>query len=208
MELYYNKYQIEDLPDEVWVDVYGYYGLYSVSNLGRIKSEQREIHIRNGCFRIKKPLIMKQNIRAPHKQHQKHASVMFAVDRVHIRIEVSYIVGISFLRCLDKNEIYVHLDKNTLNNKLTNIGIMKKCDAISSSYILNKKPKGNISNIKNRKINTYVRLSDSKEFDYNSIKMEYKFLKDPVSNIRNGIKLKRKRMDSFWIIKSNKITDL
>jgi len=45
MENYKNK-NIKSLDDEKWVDVYGYDGVYSVSNLGRVKSETR--YVNNG----------------------------------------------------------------------------------------------------------------------------------------------------------------
>lgn len=206
MILFYNNNGIEDLPGEIWIDVLGYDGLYSVSNLGRIKSEQREILIGNGNCRIKKASIMKQNIRAPHKHHQKHASVMFAVDNIHKRFEVSYIVGMSFIRPLCKGEIFYHKDKNALNNTLVNIGIMKYKDAPILGQTITRRREDfteAINNIKNRKIAEYVRKKDGKIFDYNSIKKEYPNYKDPVSNIRRSIELNRERMGSFWIISTN-----
>jgi hypothetical protein len=132
---------------------------------------------------------------------------MFAINNIHKRIEVSYIVGMSFIRPLNNDEIYIHKDRNALNNRLDNIEIMINADAIRCGQTANKKSKGNISNIKNRKIAEYIRLSDGKKFDCNSIKKEYPELKDPVSNIRRSIELKRKRMNSFWIINSFTKTD-
>ena len=43
-ELPYLNTNIEDLPNEIWVDAFGFDGLYEVSNLGRIKSvSQKEV---------------------------------------------------------------------------------------------------------------------------------------------------------------------
>lgn len=205
MILFYNNNGIEDLPGEIWIDVLGYDGLYSVSNLGRIKSEQREILIGNGNCRIKKASIMKQNIRAPHKHHQKHASVMFAVDNIHKRFEVSYIVGMSFIRPLCKGEIFYHKDKNALNNMLNNIGIMNVKIAPFNQTITRRNMDHSkaILNIYNRKSSVYIRQKDGKTFDCHSIKNEYPNYRDPISNIRRSIKLNRERMGSFWIISTN-----
>lgn len=41
METYQNL-SLEDLPNEEWKDIVGYEGLYQVSNLGRVKSLQRQ----------------------------------------------------------------------------------------------------------------------------------------------------------------------
>lgn len=210
MELFYKNTDINDLPNEVWIDVFGYDGLYSVSNMGRIRSEQREILIGNGNYRIKRATIMRQNIRAPHRNHQKHASVMFAVDKMQKRVEVSYIVGMSFIRPLENGEIFYHKDKNALNNTLVNIGIMKYKDAPILGQTITRRREDfteAINNIKNRKIAEYVRKKDGKIFDYNSIKKEYPNYKDPVSNIRRSIQLNRERMGSLWIINIFEKTD-
>ena len=45
MPVSFLNYQIEDLEGEEWRDVVGYDGIYLVSNLGRIKSYQREINM-------------------------------------------------------------------------------------------------------------------------------------------------------------------
>ena len=41
MEIYQNL-SLEDLPNEVWKDIPNYEGLYQVSNLGRVKSLERQ----------------------------------------------------------------------------------------------------------------------------------------------------------------------
>ena len=46
MDLPYKNREILDLPGEIWVDTFGYDGLYEVSNKGRIKSLSRIV--RNG----------------------------------------------------------------------------------------------------------------------------------------------------------------
>lgn len=127
MELYKN-YNIEDLDGEVWIDCLGYDGIYSVSNFGRVKSELREVRIKNGT-RIKKATIMRQNKHAPLKKHQQHLSVLFSVDGIQKRQEVSLIVGTSFLGVCNINEIFCHANGNALDNRLENIVKLEYSDS-------------------------------------------------------------------------------
>ena len=50
--------------EEIWKDIKGYEGCYQVSNLGRVKSLERDIHYENGTIKHRKERIMKpQNLR-------------------------------------------------------------------------------------------------------------------------------------------------
>lgn len=58
----YNNLQLEDLPNEVWVDVYGYDGIYEVSNLGRVKSLERYVsNGRGGKMSVKERILNPQS---------------------------------------------------------------------------------------------------------------------------------------------------
>ena len=48
------KYKIENLQDEIWEDIPGYYGLYQVSNKGRVKSMDRYLNGHLMLAKIKK----------------------------------------------------------------------------------------------------------------------------------------------------------
>ena len=58
----YKNFDLEDLPNEKWVDAFEYDGIYEVSSLGRIKSLQREANTRWGTPRIVEEKILKQSI--------------------------------------------------------------------------------------------------------------------------------------------------
>jgi len=58
----YLNYKIEDLDNEIWEDVLGYDGIYLVSNLGRIKSHQRDIDLGIKGIRTQPERIMKQQV--------------------------------------------------------------------------------------------------------------------------------------------------
>ena len=57
----YNNLQLEDLPNEEWVDAFGYDGIYQVSSLGRVKSLQKRL-IRGGNSKNCSRKILKQSI--------------------------------------------------------------------------------------------------------------------------------------------------
>jgi hypothetical protein len=57
--MYRNK-NIETLENEIWVDAIYYDGSYSVSNLGRVKSEQRVVNNGSSGGRLVKERILSQ----------------------------------------------------------------------------------------------------------------------------------------------------
>lgn len=46
--------------NEIWKDIEGYEGYYQVSNLGRVKSLERRVPVKNGYFRVKKMAFKKE----------------------------------------------------------------------------------------------------------------------------------------------------
>ena len=57
-EIYLNK-SIEDIPEEEWIDIKGYEGLYQVSNMGRVKSlERKYFSVRYNCEKVWKAKII------------------------------------------------------------------------------------------------------------------------------------------------------
>lgn len=79
--VFYENLQLEDLENEIWVDAFGFDGIYEVSNLGRIKSLQREVNTRWGTPRLKEELILKQSVRK-HKNGR--------VDGLIVTLDKSY----------------------------------------------------------------------------------------------------------------------
>lgn len=54
---YWKNRNINDLDGEIWVDAVGYDGIYSVSNLGRVKSERRYVNNGNGGRWVKEKIL-------------------------------------------------------------------------------------------------------------------------------------------------------
>jgi len=59
-KLFWKNKNKEDLPSEIWVDAYGFDGIYEVSNKGRIQSIDRLINTSYGGERMLKGRILSQ----------------------------------------------------------------------------------------------------------------------------------------------------
>jgi len=117
-KIYTNLY-LEDLPNEKWVDAFGYDGIYEVSNLGRIKSLQREANTRWGTPRIVEEKILKQSIRKA-KNGRIDGLTVSLLDKTKNSakfIYQSFFPDVDFL----KNECVMHINKNSLDNRIDNL---------------------------------------------------------------------------------------
>lgn len=56
-DLLNNRHKVKDLDGEIWKDVIGYEGLYKCSNLGRIKSLERNVYNFTGLKKIEERLM-------------------------------------------------------------------------------------------------------------------------------------------------------
>lgn len=84
--------ELKDLPNEVWMDVYGYDGLYQVSNLGRVKSLPRPVRCGGGHFRTIRERIMKQGFDSVHGVWQ----VVLCVDTTPWTCSINRLVYAAF----------------------------------------------------------------------------------------------------------------
>jgi hypothetical protein len=198
----YQNLQIEDLDGEEWRDVLGYDGIYLVSNLGRIKSYQREIDMGIKGFRIQPEKIMKQSvIKSNGKKNKKHSlslKISFHVNNKSKVFHVTTLVGNAFIRELNQNEVYCKINKVWHDNNVSNLKIMSVSNSHKQSY-----KTGNYSKIKEQLfINhenkfIYTRLSDGKMFNSSELVRHYK--KDVRSNIKKSIKNNRMAYKSKWV---------
>ena len=92
--------------EEIWKDIKGYEGLYQVSNLGRVKSKERE-RTKGG---ILKPSIVRNYYRVILCKNGKTKS--YAVHRL---------VAETFIPNINNYEVVNHKDENKLNNSESNL---------------------------------------------------------------------------------------
>lgn len=125
--IYKNK-QLTDLPNEEWIDVYGFDGIYSVSNLGRVKSERR--YISNGKGeRLVKEKILSQALCADGR-----VSVNLSFNNFRKTKHVSQIVWTSFNQSpIPDGKCIMHKNKMAHDNRLSNLD----CVTISQSHSRN-----------------------------------------------------------------------
>jgi hypothetical protein len=101
--------------EEIWKDVTDYEGLYQVSDLGNIRSLDREVW-GGRSFYFKKGDIKKQIIGTT-----GYYTVMLYKNNKHYTTKVHRIVAMSFIANPNKYNVVNHLDGNKLNNKISNL---------------------------------------------------------------------------------------
>lgn len=197
----YLNMQVEDLENEEWIDILGYDGIYLVSNLGRIKSYQREIDMGRFGVRIQPERIMKQHISKSNfhnlKEPSKSLQVSFSVDKKKTTYHVSTLVGNAFVGELKDNEVYSKKNKLWNDNRAENLVILKKTDDVKLAYEKGnnlRKKKHLIINHENKFI--YTRLSDGKKFISSDLINEYG--KEIRSNLKKAIKKNSFAYGSKW----------
>jgi len=116
---------LQNLEGEIWKDCLEYDGIYSVSNLGRVKSERRE-RINGGYI---KESIRKQTVGA-----NGEPTVVFSVDGVRATKRPMELVGMAFLRERLVNEEYCHKNKIKTDNRLSNIIVVTKSRSREISF--------------------------------------------------------------------------
>lgn len=109
------------LPDEIWRDVAGFEEYYQVSNLGRIKRNERfDTYIRTDtgkeCTRIFPEKIMKQST-----SHDGYKQIEFRTKENHRYANVHRVVAEAFIPNPDKKPQINHIDGVRDNNKVENL---------------------------------------------------------------------------------------
>lgn len=111
------------MKEEIWKDIKGYEGYYQVSNLGRIKSLQR-----NGT--IKKDRILKPNNVKGYLQITLQKNGIKAYKKIHRIVAENFITNIN-----NKTEVN-HIDGNKHNNCIENLEWVTKSENQKHAYKL------------------------------------------------------------------------
>lgn len=117
---YYKVLDIYDLPDETWVDCFEHEGYYEISNFGRVKRLEREILSKWGTIYNIPEIIMKPAISYVGNSKKLIISLK-SLERKSYNL--AKLVFRSFYpnENFNNNDIIIHLNKNTLDNRIINL---------------------------------------------------------------------------------------
>ena len=101
--------------EEIWKDIPDYEGYYQVSNLGRVKSLERVILVKNYSKTIKEKFLKNRFVGL-----RGYAAVMLCKDTQKSYL-VHRLVYETFVEKIDNDLIIDHIDNNPTNNKLDNL---------------------------------------------------------------------------------------
>lgn len=118
MEIYKNL-SLEDLPNEEWRDVVGYEGLYQVSNMGRVKSLERQ----SSTFCQKGTMCTYSVNEKICKQHTVGGYLMVHLSNNNKKklVRVHRLVAMSFMPNPNNYPQINHINENKTDNTLGNI---------------------------------------------------------------------------------------
>lgn len=101
---------------EIWLPVRGYEGLYEVSDLGRVRSLDREVNYSDGRVVVKKGMIRSVSAGA-----NGYENVRLYKDKKPKSHSVHRLVAEAFIPNPENKPQVNHKDRNPLNNEYTNL---------------------------------------------------------------------------------------
>lgn len=125
---------IENFPDEIWKDIKGYEGIYKISNLGRIKSLEK---IKYCGHKNSKPQIIKERLIKPNKEtkYAKDGNIQYIRYRVKLYKDnksktytLARLVAEAFIPNPNNLDTVDHIDKDTSNNRVSNLRWLSRED--------------------------------------------------------------------------------
>lgn len=114
---------------EIWNNIKEYEGLYQVSNLGRIKSLERELKNVNG-----KILKYKEKIMKPQLNSRGYLIVVLRKNKIKKNFRVHRLVARAFLPKPNNKNIVNHIDNNPENNKANNLEWCTQSENIKHAF--------------------------------------------------------------------------
>jgi hypothetical protein len=121
---YYNNLSLEDIVYtddngitcvEQWKDITDYEGYYKISNLGRVKSLEKTLIIRE-IKRVYKPLIKKSHI-----SKRGYWEIGLYKNSLQVKKKIHRLIALCFIDNPKNNPQINHIDGNKLNNEISNL---------------------------------------------------------------------------------------
>lgn len=107
-------------PNEVWKSVPGYEGIYSISSLGRVRSEERLVKQSNRWKQVVQRYQV-ERILKPKVTPAGYRSVSLCVAGSIKHVGVHRLIALAFIPNPDEKPVVAHNDGNPSNNTLGNL---------------------------------------------------------------------------------------
>lgn len=104
-----------EIENEIWLPVSDFEGLYEISNIGRVRSVNKQVF--NGFAYYER----KGHVLAPHLRPNGYYSAMLYKDGKYKCFAVHRLVALAFLPNPENKPFIDHIDGNPQNNKLENL---------------------------------------------------------------------------------------
>ena len=149
---YFENLSLEDIEGEIWKDIPEYDGIYQCSNLGRIKSLKREyLRTSKTGFEFKtytKEMIKKQTKIKVKGSKSYFLYVSLSVNGIRKTDTVSQWIGITFISKKKKGLHFQHKNKDTLDNRISNLEQVTLYESKSNDFKHNKRRIHNIESFR------------------------------------------------------------
>ena len=115
-------YHVPDFPGEVWRDITGFEGCYAVSNMGRVKSLDRELpHKTHGVWHIRERVLKPGEIGNRNGKQSYLAVMLHTGGGKMMPCRIHRLVAEAFIPNPDGKEQVNHIDGNKANNRADNL---------------------------------------------------------------------------------------
>ena len=156
MKYPYQKFTLNNLPNELWRDIEGYEGIVQISDFGRIKSLQRTIFVKQVNREFYKTLpekILRQDVTYNTNQLKGDRigslRTTWHTEGCLIRRSITRLVYHHFVSDLGSTQVVINKDGDWQNNHFLNLDAISKSQLRSRSFALGR-DQGNHHNGKAR----------------------------------------------------------
>lgn len=106
---------------EVWVDIKGYEGHYQVSNLGRVRSRERGMFVKQRHYRERAWRITKSTVQKLHKDGKGYYKASLCVNGKVSQSTVHRLVALAFIPNPENKPAINHINSDCLDNRVANL---------------------------------------------------------------------------------------